>query len=258
MKWTEILSGLTNRAFQQFMGALGEKADVAVNRINNEPIFAERLAQYAINGAVEPSVSQQKARFIMGKNFFGIEEAIKYFGVNPTNKQLCCLEKIPWNEETLMSCKDTYILVAVFPITIIDMFMKYRSMFFLPEKETIDFCAKYPEIMGVAGEISWQLINKKEVKDSEWKTLDDQKKLLSENEEIPTAQTLVYIIIGYRAMTDERLFIGQYLRSSSISSKGMHIEVGHYYNTQYTKGLCISEGGDNYRSSGHCIVSAQK
>lgn len=31
------------------------------------------------------TTSQKCAREIMGKNFFGIEEAIKHFGVNPTS-----------------------------------------------------------------------------------------------------------------------------------------------------------------------------
>ncbi len=33
MEWTEIASGQTNRAFQQFMSALGNEADVAVIKL---------------------------------------------------------------------------------------------------------------------------------------------------------------------------------------------------------------------------------
>ena len=42
-----------------------------------------------------PSTSQKRTRAIMGKNYFGIEEAIQHFGVNPTRQQLDFLSKIP-------------------------------------------------------------------------------------------------------------------------------------------------------------------
>jgi hypothetical protein len=33
----------------------------------------------------------------MGKNFFGIEEAVKHFGINPTNQQLAALLEVPFS-----------------------------------------------------------------------------------------------------------------------------------------------------------------
>ena len=59
MKWTEIQTGKTHSAFQHFMVALGDQAEVAVDRINAEPVFAERLAAYAQNGGIEATVSQK-------------------------------------------------------------------------------------------------------------------------------------------------------------------------------------------------------
>jgi hypothetical protein len=40
----------------------------------------------------------------MGKNFLGIREAIKYFTVTPTEKQLLQLSEIPFSEKMLEEC----------------------------------------------------------------------------------------------------------------------------------------------------------
>lgn len=56
--------------------------------------------------------SQKHVREIMGKNFFGVEKAIKHFGVNPTRLQLAALSEIPFSETVLEQLKDFHILVA--------------------------------------------------------------------------------------------------------------------------------------------------
>ncbi len=48
-----------------------------------------------------PTTSQKCAREIMGKNFFGIDEAIKHFGINPTPQQLAALSEIPFSKAEL-------------------------------------------------------------------------------------------------------------------------------------------------------------
>lgn len=225
MKWTEILSGLVNGAFQRFMVALGEKADVAVSRINNEPVFAERLAWYAINGAVELSASQEKAREIMGKNFFGIEEAIKHYGVNPTKRQLACLAQIPWSEEELTLRKNTHVLVAVFPLSILDIReivkkIPNRTLFYNQDWYDKEAFAKDK------GEIGWQLVRKTPVPDSTKKTWGEQQALLTEEDEAPRAQVMVYTIIGHFLATGERLFEKVYVRCIDLDSGGHHVHVG--------------------------------
>ncbi len=40
------------------------------------------------SGGSGSTTSQKHARDIMGKNFFGVEEAIKHFGINPTPSSL--------------------------------------------------------------------------------------------------------------------------------------------------------------------------
>jgi hypothetical protein len=49
--------------------------------------------------------SQERAREIMRRNFFGVEEAIEHFGVNPSKRELAALAAVPFSEETLNACK---------------------------------------------------------------------------------------------------------------------------------------------------------
>lgn len=227
MKWTEIPSGQTNGAFQRLMVSLGEKAEVAVTRINTESAFVERLAEYAINGCIVPNASHDGAREIMGKNFFGIPEAIKHFGVNPTRRQLAMLLEIPFAPEELMMCKDTHILVAVFPFSICDIRSKVanNSKILFYKQDWYD----KQVFANDKGEASWQLISKAPVANSTNKNWEEQQPLITSDEEIPTAQMMVYTIIGHYLNTGERLFENVYVRTSNLDSDGLHVGVGGFY-----------------------------
>jgi hypothetical protein len=63
--------------------------------------LAAKVVRLILNGGFEPTTSQKRAREIMGRNTFGIEEAIRHFGVNPTRQQIAALSEIPCSEETL-------------------------------------------------------------------------------------------------------------------------------------------------------------
>jgi len=45
--------------------------------------LATKVVRLIQNGGFEPTTSRKRAREIMGKNFFGVEETIRHFGVNP-------------------------------------------------------------------------------------------------------------------------------------------------------------------------------
>lgn len=224
MKYTEIATGQTSAAFSNFMGALGDQADVAVTRLNTEPVFAERLALFARNGAVEASVSQARAHEIMGNNFFGIAEAVKYFGVNPSKRQLTMLAEVPFSEGELTSCNDTHVLVAVFPMSILDIraHVGGKKLFYV--QDWYDKQAFATE----KGEIGWYLVRKTPVDNSTSKTWNEQQALLVD-EETPKAQGGgVYTIIGHFLATGERLFEKVYVRCSDLDSDGDRVYVGYF------------------------------
>ena len=252
MKWTEIQTGRTHSAFQHFMVALGEKAEIAVDRINADPeVFAGRLATYALNGGVEPTPIQQKARKIMGKNFFGVEEAIKYFGINPSRRQLAMLSEIPFPESVLEQCKDSHVLVAVFPISILEIRGKVERKLFYGHE---DSWYNNQDFAKERGELGWQLICKTPVENSFSKNWEEQLALLPKEDEVPTAQQVTYTVIGHYLNTGERLFERTYVRTSSLDSYGSRVDLGHFD----SDGLLVSSYSDHEHYSDLGLVSSRK
>ena len=89
-------------------------------RLAHDETLFDKVVGYVARDGYEATTSQKLAREIMGKNFFGVEEATEHFGVNPTDKQLVALAEIPLTEKALRECKDTHVLVAVFPLSVLD------------------------------------------------------------------------------------------------------------------------------------------
>lgn len=256
MKWTDIKSGQTNGAFQRFMVALGENAEAVITRINTEPVFTHRLAEYAINGCIDLdlSVSHDKEREIMGKNFFGVPEAMKHFGISPTRQQLLMLSKMPFSIEELIMCKDTHILVAVFPLSIRDIRIKTAAKNFFYEQGWYD---EY-EFGNDKGEASWQLISKTPVTNSIKENWDwnDLLPLIASEEEVPTAQIIIYSIIGHYFNTEERLFDHYPVYTSSLVAENVRVVVWFEY-----KGPVVSKlknGGHNGYSNLGILVARKR
>ena len=183
------------------------------------------------NGGFEPTTSQKRAREIMSKNFFGVEEAIKHFGVNPTRQQLASLSEIPFSEAMLEESKDTHVLVAVFPLSILEIRGKVDPKLFYdrPWYNREHFAKE-------RGEVSWQLVRKTPVDNSTSKSWQEQQLLLGKDDEVPSPRVMVYTIIGHYLVTGERLH-NIYVRTSSVFSLAVfRVVVGHFD----SEGLCFS------------------
>ncbi len=211
--------------------------------------LASKLVRYIANNGFEPTTSHNRARQIMGKNFFGIEEAIQHFGVNPSKQQLAALSEIPSTEEVLVAFKNTHILVAVFPMSILDIRGKVENDLFydqnLYNKESF---AKEK------GEVSWQLIRKTPVENSTSKTWQERLALITKDEEVPLARVMVYTTIGHYLATKERLFENVYVRCSDVDSDGRRVYVGHFA----SEGLDVHSCWDDYRHDYIGLASARK
>ena len=214
--------------------------------------LATKVVRLIQNGGFESTTNQKRAREIMGKNFFGIEEAIKYFGVNPTRQQLAALSEILFSEAVLEQSKDTYVLVAVFPLSILEIRGKVDSKLFYDQswynKESFESFAKE------RGEVSWQLVRKNPVDNSTSKNWQEQQTLLGKDDEVPTAQVMTYTIIGHYLATGKRLFEHVYIRTSSLVSYGARVGLGSFGGG----GLVVSfwDVGGPYDSIG--LASARK
>ena len=250
MKWTDIQTGKARSAFQHFMVALGNQAEVVMDRINAEPMFVQRLAAYVLNGSVEPTVSQKRGHEIMGRNMFSVEEAIKHFGVDPTRLQLVALSEIPFSGMALERAKDTHILVAVFPLSILDIHgnVQDKGLFGNQDYYKKEFFAKK------RGEATWQLVRKTPVDNSTSKNWQEQRALLGKKDEVPSAQVMVYTIIGHFLATGERLFENVYVRTSSVFSSGPYVRVGRFD----AKGLFVDRCRDDSGRALLEVSAAQK
>ncbi len=257
MEWTKISASELNAAEQRLRVALGDNADVVVNRVNTDPEFANLVASQIVGMTKEisnkefSSLNPQwlRAREIMGKNFFGIEEAIQYFGVKPTRQQTLALSEIPFSKDVLQKAKDTHILVAVFPLSILEIRKKVDSELFYDQSwyDKESFAEE-------CGEVSWQLVRKTPVDNSISKGWKEQLSLVGEDDEVPSARVMVYTIIGHYLATGERLFEHIYVRTSSVDSGGDRVDVGGFGSS----GLLVSNFWDGYRCGGIGVSSARK
>lgn len=251
--WTLVPAGEINGAQQRIWVALGDKADEVATRINTDPAFVANIARLMVNGGYEPSTSQKLAREIMSKNFFGIEEAIKHFGVNTTKQQLAYLAEVPFSEEVLKSCKDTHVLVAVFPLSILDI----RGIAKKQSDWTLFYSQDWYDKQAFAkdkGEVGWQLVRKEPIADSTSKTWNEQQALLSKTEETPTARIVVYTMVGHFLATGERLFEKIYVRCVDLDSDGGRVGVGVFG----SKGLGVRDWRDDVRGAYIGLSGARK
>lgn len=102
----------TNGLWTVSFGELGatlkilQDHDVTPNdlaRLRADPELAKRVAAIIHHGSNEGSTSQERARAIMGKNFWGVEEWATLYGVRFTRQQLRETAEFPWNEDILNS-----------------------------------------------------------------------------------------------------------------------------------------------------------
>ena len=196
------------------------------------------------------------AREIMGQNFFGIEEAIKHFGINPSKQQLAALAEVPFSEEILAACKNTHVLVAIFPLSILDIRDRVVKIT-LPNEQRLLANQDWYNKRAFAkdcGEIGWHLIRKTAVSDSTNKNWAEQQGLLTQDEETPNACVMVYTIVGHCLATGEQLFKGLYVRTSSVDSDGAHVDVGYFP----SDGLLLNYGWDADRRSSLGLASSRK
>ena len=228
-------------------------------KITENKELARKIVDLARKGGFKSTISQKHAREIMGKNFFGIEEAQKHFGVNPTHQQLAALSEIPFSEAILEELRHTHILVAVFPLSILEIRdkvskIRYKGTFELFESEDDELWYIEESFARERGKVDWQLIRKipvdNSVKKNDWQ---EQQALLAKEEEVPTAQVMIYTIIGYYLVTGEHLFENVYVQTSSVDSKHNSVNVGGFFLS-----LSIGRDWDTLRLSNLGISSARK
>lgn len=203
----------------------------------------------------ELTVLQKRAHEIMGTNFFGIGEAIRYFGVNPLCEELDALADVPFTQTSLAECQESHILVAVFPLSMVGISERVESTLF--KGHNASWCT-----MGVPwvftldrGGVSWHLVRKTPAVDSISKSWDERWILPAAiNEYTPSARIMTYTIIGHFLSTGERLFEGVYVQCPDLGSECDHICIGCFD----ADGLGITELYSGYHDAKTGVASARK
>jgi len=243
-KWTEIPAGELNAAEQRLRVALGEEASAVVERINNDPLFLRLMVDQLATAAAQiddghylsANPNWRDAQRIMGENFFGVEDAMRYFGVKPNKQELADLWQIPYPPKVLKECRNSHILVVTFPdLTITQVMRKVGKEPFCRVVRHI--VANY---MDSCLQLEWQLVGKDAYPGSAGKSLGRQKELVADGEGVAGAGKLVYAVIGYYLATGKRLIKNISLRTST-DHFGSHVIVGPFDDGC----LCISEELDD-------------
>lgn len=201
--------------------------------------------------------AEARARAIMGQNFFGIEEAISYFGVHPSPADRAALSEIPWSEQTLEEVKDTHILVAVFPVSILDMKTMHPNKF-NSDRYTRDSQYEDTEafLRNKGAAPSWHLVKREAVKDSLSKTWSQEQTLLGPQEQVPTARVRTYALLGVFLATGKWPFepyaYTSIARCLDVASNGGHVTVGIF------EGIFIRLGWDASAIKGLGLASERK
>ena len=240
----------TLTTFVRVMRQAGLQIETALQLPIDDPEARERLVKYWVAGApeinvplpvtrvlkYEPTPSQIRAREIMGKNFLGIEEAIRHYSAAYTEEQLAALAEIRdedgniITEAELEECKNTHLLVAGFPMTIVDIRKKAPSK--KPEKAFSSYKNARYNTQAFATEemvgLCWHLIRKTAAGGSFSKIYQNQTALLGPKDYVPRACDLVYAVILYFMVTGERLFANGYVRTATLDSVGLRVSVGFF------------------------------
>jgi len=218
--------GLWKATFGQVSQTLRVLEDLGITpedlkRLRRDQSFAQRLVAYWKAGAVtgDPipdSESQAKARAIMGKNFLGLEEVRRGYGVALPVEQLA---EIPFSEETLQACKDTHVLVAGAQLSV------NGIRFIASDFYDTDWYNREPFANDNKVSVRWYLLRKEPVPESRSKTYDQQTALLKE-EKVPFACEVTYMVILYWLTHRERLLPDVYVRCQDKDSDGDRVGVG--------------------------------
>jgi hypothetical protein len=184
----------------------------------------------------------------MGPNFFGIEDARAHWGTD-SEEDFDLLSEIPWPEADLIQNRDTHLLTAILPLSIIEMQNRIDQKLF-------DRRPWYGEksFARERGEAGWQLIRKRMFPNSTSKTWTEQQELVGRSEETPCARVMVCMIVSHYLATGHRLFGNMYVRCSDTEASFYRVIVGGFR----SNGLCISLAGNGRRAYDLGLSTSQK
>ena len=191
-------------------------------------VLARSVLDY-IRGDSTPAsitpVTLDQAESIMGDNFHGVDALERLLGRNVAKQVKTTLNKgVPISAEVLESCRDTHVLVACAGISLMEVWSAQTALFYAKR----DPWYKSQQFATTKVKAGWYLVRKTPVPDSTSMTWDDQCKLLTEVEEVPSASVLAQAILIHYLEANERLFEAIYVRVSDVDSDGYRVDLGDF------------------------------
>jgi hypothetical protein len=217
----EVSLGKATSGFTKLLRELGADGKQVVEKLDDDPAYARRIARFMQAGGYNPSTDQKRAREIMGENYLGPEDVMKHFNVSFTDIELAQLREIPFTESTLEACKKTHILFAGYPLSILEIRGKAKNLFYDQDWYDNENFAKKEKV-----NLQWHLIRKDEMPSSTSKTWQQQQSLLTANEITPRACEVIYMVMLDCLVTGKRLLAIMYVRCSDLASDGHRVIVG--------------------------------
>lgn len=197
------------------------------------------------------ATSQRRARDIMERDIFGIEEAIRHFGI-PHPERIEPFWYVPWEEETLKKYGGAYLLTAPLSYSIVEILEKVCN-----KDQISSFCRDWPDwetFFGGADKPKWWLIRKTPAPNSADLTFGNQLNALSRDEKVPPARVMIYAIAGHFLETGEWLYENTFVRCSDGISKDRGVRIGHFGSS----GLLIQKDWSDGHGPSLGLASARK
>lgn len=209
---------------------------------HDEKLFAKVVA-FVNRGGYEATLSQRRAREIMGGNFIGIEEVIQNLGEIFTPEQISVLKEVFFSEPVLEARRKTHVLIPGFSLSLDEI----QGQF--PTKVNYDppFRAALYKKRGFVQEkvaMKWYLVRKNVIPDSFKGHLlgDKAASLKIYNEKILRPCEIVWALALYRLVKGEYFLpdcevicdaLGEYNSSVHVevhSLKGIYVSDGWTFN----------------------------
>lgn len=168
------------------------------------------------------------ARAIMKKNFLGPDVAKATFRVDIPEEPLA---QVPFSENVLQQCQHTHLLFAGAALSINSIRRRIPINFVGSEWYRNEPFANAKKVG-----VRWYLIRKNPVPDSCFKSYDQQCLLLANDEEVPGACEVTYMMSLYWSVYRERLLADVYLRCQDNDSHFHRVGVGCFRH----EGWCIA------------------
>ena len=102
--WNNVPAGTLNAVEIKLFGReLGNQGERVITQLHTDQKFLHKAGQFLLCGGIEPSIDQRIVRAIMGKNYFGPDDWVKFYNASFTKKQLRAVTEFPWGEDILSS-----------------------------------------------------------------------------------------------------------------------------------------------------------